>query len=91
MWEEVKKRFPVGCRVRGVVTKHWPFGIFVDLGDSEAIGLVEIVSFLDEGRMTPDQYPPVGATVEAVVLGHTSEDRKQIWLSMKPSQLGKIA
>jgi hypothetical protein len=37
--------------------------------------------------MTPEQYPPLGASIEAVVLGHTDERRKQVWLGLKPSQL----
>jgi ribosomal protein S1 len=89
MWEEAKKRFPVGARVRGVVTHHKPFGIFVDLDDPVAVGLVEIINFLDEGRMTPGQYPPVGAAIEAVVLGHRDARSKQISLGMRPSQLSK--
>jgi ribosomal protein S1 len=89
MWEEAKERFPVGARVRGTVTEHCPFGVFVDLGDPVAQGLVEITNFLDEGRMTPDRYPPVGASIEAVVLGHADSRRKQIWLSVRPSQLRK--
>jgi ribosomal protein S1 len=91
MWEEAKNRFPVGTRVRGILAQHMPFGIFVDLGDSEIIGLVQIVDFLDEGRMTPERYPPIGASIEAVVLGHTDDRRKQVWLSMKPSKLGDNA
>lgn len=89
MWEEAKRRFPVGQRVHGTVTRHFPFGIFVDLGDLVAVGLVEIVNFLDAGRMAAEQYPPVGATVTAVVIGHTEERRKQVRLSMRPSDLEK--
>jgi ribosomal protein S1 len=88
-WEEAKQRFPVGKAVAGVVTRHYPFGIFVDLGDPVAVGLVEIVNFLDDGRMTTGQYPPVGTTVTAVVIGHTTEQRKQVWLSVRPSDLAK--
>jgi ribosomal protein S1 len=87
MWEEAKLRFPRGLRVRGTVSAHRPFGIFVNLGDPVAVGLVQITEFSDEGRMTEGQYPPIGTAVEAVVLGHTDERRKQIWLGMKPSQL----
>lgn len=91
MGEEAKKRFPVGTRVRGIVAQHMPFGMFVDLGDSETIGLVQICDFLDEGRMTPEQYPLIGASIEAVVLGHRDDRHKQIWLSMKPSELANNA
>ena len=89
MWEQAKARFPVGTKVRGVVTRYCPFGIFVDLGDPVALGLVQIPEFLDEGRMTPEQYPSLGSTIEAVVLGHTDEHRMQVWLCMRPSQLAK--
>jgi ribosomal protein S1 len=86
LWEDAKRRFPVGHRVRGVVTRHFPFGVFVDLDDPAATGLIQIVDFRDQGRMTPDQYPPVGATVEGVVLGHRGSN-KQVILSTKPSLL----
>ena len=87
MWAAAKQRFPVGRVVRGTVVRHCPFGVFVDLGDPVATGLVQITEFLDGGRMTPEQYPAVGETVTAVVLGHTEELRKQIWLCMRPSVL----
>jgi ribosomal protein S1 len=87
MWDAAKQRFPVGCVVRGTVVAHRAFGIIVDLGDPVATGLVQITDFLDVGRMTPEHYPPIGETVTAVVLGHTSEYRKQIWLCMRPSML----
>lgn len=86
MWEEIKQRLPIGTRLSGVVTEHRHFGFFVDIGESEAIGLVQITDIVDEGGMTPEQYPAVGATIEAVVLGHNDRS-KQIWLGMRPSQL----
>ncbi len=85
--DDAKRRFPVGTRVRGIVTQHCPFGVFVNLGDPVATGLIQVTEFLDEGRMTPDQYPAVGATIDAVVLGHTEDQRKQVWLSVRPSHL----
>ncbi|WP_165231764.1 S1 RNA-binding domain-containing protein [Aquisphaera insulae] len=87
MWDEARRRFPIGSRVRGTVIDHRPFGIFVDRGVSEILGLVQVTDFRDEGRMTPDQYPPIGATIEEIVLGHTSEQRKQVWLEVKPGLL----
>src|SRR4051794_27883897 len=86
-WEEIKHRFPKGRVVTGTVSEHHPFGLFVDLGDPAAKGLVQITVFADEGRMTPEHYPPVGMSITALVLGHTDERRKQVCLSVKPSQL----
>jgi hypothetical protein len=47
------------------------------------------MNFLDAGRMSAEQYPPLGATITAVVIGHTEERRKQVWLSMRPSNIEK--
>jgi len=88
MWDDAKLRFPVGAVVTGTVTMHQPYGVFVDLGDPDCYGLVERPEFLDAGRMTEDQYPPVGSTVRAVVLNHTDHDHR-VWLTVRPSHLRK--
>lgn len=84
-WQQIKAQFPVGARVCGTVTHHAPFGIFVDLGG--ATGVVLIVEFLDEGRMTVDQYPALGSSIEAVVIWHVESAGMRIRLSMRPSSL----
>lgn len=85
-WNEIKDSLQVGTKLRGVVTKHYNFGIFVALPEIKFIGLVEISDFKDEGVMTHSEYPAVGSSVDVVVLGF-KEPGQQIWLSMKPSQL----
>jgi hypothetical protein len=70
LWNKAKQRFHVGHRVRGIVTQHCPLNMFCDLGDPLARCLTQIVDFLERGRMTADQYPPVGEAVEDVVFGH---------------------
>lgn len=84
-WQQIKAQFPIGARVTGRVMKCYSFGILIDLGG--AIGLVSSLDFLDEGHMTEQQFPPVDSTVEAVVIQHMDELRKQIRLSMRPSSL----
>lgn len=84
-WQQIKAQFPIGWRVRGTVTKCYSFGMLVDLGG--ATGLIAIIDVADEGRVTEQMFPPVGSAVEAVVLQHMDELRKQIRLSMKPSVL----
>jgi ribosomal protein S1 len=85
-WEEIKESLKVGTKLKGVVTKHWPFGIFVALPGIKFTGIVELGDFKDEGFMTRDEYPAVGSSVDAVVLAF-KETGQQIWLGMKPSQL----
>jgi ribosomal protein S1 len=87
-WEEIKNSLQIGSKLKGVVTKHFPFGIFVVLPGIPFTGLVQIPDFKDKGDMTPSDYPAVGSSVDVVVLGF-KETGQQIWLSMKPSQLNK--
>jgi ribosomal protein S1 len=82
----LKTTLTPGTIVQGVIQKHWPFGVFVNLSGIPFVGLIQITDFKDEGRMTPDEYPPVGSPVEAVVLGF-KDTGNQIWLGVKPSQL----
>ena len=87
-WDEIKDSLKVGTKVTGIVIKHRPYGIFVELPGIKFKGLVSITNFSDEGRMTPSEYPKIGSSVDAIVLAF-KETGKQIWLSMKPSKLYK--
>lgn len=81
----LRERFPEGAIVRGVVKHHAPFGIFLDLADPDTDGLVRIPDFKDEGRMTPEEYPPLGSEVEAYVYGVQEVGYPQVILSLRPS------
>ncbi|HLO49140.1 MAG TPA: S1 RNA-binding domain-containing protein, partial [Kamptonema sp.] len=87
-WDEIKEDLKVGTKLKGVVAKHWPFGIFVTLPWIKFMGLVELPNFKDEGDMTPSDYPVVGSSVDVVVLAF-KETGQQIWLDMRPSQLNR--
>lgn len=95
-WEQAKQRFPVGRRVFGTVAEHLQHGgVFVDLGDLETRGFIDVLEFLDDAdkvtierlRMAPELFPPVGTWIQAVVLGHSDERQKLVLLGVKPSQL----
>jgi len=81
-WQNAKDSLRIGTKVRATVKQHWPFGILVAIPGCAFTGLVKIHDFKDEGRMTAEEYPAVGA----VVLGHRDQGH-QIWLGMRPSQL----
>ncbi|MGE5660606.1 MAG: S1 RNA-binding domain-containing protein [Actinomycetota bacterium] len=87
-WDEIKNSLKIGTKLKGVVTKHFPFGIFVAIPGIMFTGLVQIPDFKDEGDMTPSDYPELGSSVDVVVLGF-KETGQQIWLGMKPSQLNQ--
>lgn len=88
-WDEIKQSLPVGALVTCIVTRHEPYGTFVRIAGVPFDGLVQITDFKDEGRMTEEEFPPVGSTITAVVLGF-KETGNQIWLGVKPSQLGTV-
>lgn len=81
-WDELKSRWPRGTRVSGVVVKHMPFGVFLDLGIPDCIGLIKITEIaLRPQRVTEDDFPEIGARVEARVLSFDERNR-QVWLTL---------
>lgn len=71
-------RFPVGSVITGIVKEHAPFGVFIELSDPVAYGLIEIPEFRGE------PYPPVGSTVKAMVMHHSEEgERHRVWLTVR--------
>ena len=81
----IRERYPEGTVVRGIVKHHAPFGVFLDLGDPDTDGLVRIPDFKDEGRMTPEEYPPLGSQVEAYIYGVQGVGYPQVIMSLRPS------
>jgi ribosomal protein S1 len=84
-WEKVKAAFKVGTIVQGFVRSHEPYGMFVDIPGIPFRGLVQITDFKDEGRMSAAEYPALGSSIDACVLGF-KDIGQQIWLGLKPSQ-----
>jgi ribosomal protein S1 len=68
-WKEIKDSLKLRTKLKGVVTKHFPFGIFVALPGIKFTGIVQIPDFKDEGFMTPSEYPAVSSSVDVVVVG----------------------
>ena len=89
LWNQVKTKYQLGKLIYGKVEFHAPFGVFVDIGDENVKGIIQIPDFLDSGTMSPEMYPEIGSPVGAVVVGYTEDDRNQVWLSVKPSVLQK--
>ncbi|MEG4576832.1 RNA-binding protein [Microcoleus sp. N3A4] len=88
-WNSIESKYPLGKLIYGKIEFYAPFGVFVNLGDAEVKGLIQISDFLDTGSMTAEMYPDIDSPVGAVVIGYTKDDRKQVWLSVKPSVLQK--
>lgn len=71
-----------------VVTRHEPYGFYVDLGERQD-GVVTITSVADDSPPTPADFPPVGVRIEAVLLGHT-DIGDQPRLSTRPSDIAQL-
>lgn len=80
-WTEAERKFPKGSIVSGVVKSTHPFGFYLEL-EGGFNGLVEIVQFRKSGRVVEQDFPRVGTTVNALVLGHRLRNRI-IYLSTK--------
>ncbi len=85
IWIQLKNNLSIGELLSGRVSRHEPYGIFVDV-NLPVEGIIQITDFKDEGIMSSQEYPPIGKEIEAVVLGF-KESGKQIWLGVRPSQL----
>ena len=83
---EVKKRFPRGKKVRGIVRSHAHFGYFIDIPGTEIPGLIETV------LLEPSEKPnlEIGSTIEAVIL-HFRDSKnplgRQFRLTVHPAVL----
>ncbi|GAA2410971.1 hypothetical protein GCM10010420_44760 [Streptomyces glaucosporus] len=71
-WDAVKRRLPLGRRVRGVVEVRRPFGFFVNLREAPGIAaIVDVISYCPDGEVAdPVDWPTEGEEIEAVVSDH---------------------
>lgn len=46
LWNEIKDSLPLGTKLRGAVTKHFNFGIFIVLPEIEFMGTVKSCQIL---------------------------------------------
>lgn len=72
-----------GDHVRGTVTRHEVYGFFMDIGEEQE-GVV-LRSCMGDDAANVD-YPPIGSTVEAVLLGYTDVGA-QPRLTIRPQHL----
>jgi predicted RNA-binding protein with RPS1 domain len=82
-WSEDRGRLLIGQHVRGTVIARAPFGVWLDINAGHpALLLVPEMRFAKEGRITFEDYPPIGEIVEATIVA--LGDRAEISLSQQP-------
>jgi len=80
-WNDLPKRYPIGCKVHGKVSSITDFGIFLELEEGIE-GLVHISEVSTEKIPTLKDYARPGDELDAVVLSIDTVERK-IGLSIK--------
>jgi small subunit ribosomal protein S1 len=80
-WESIEKTMPVGCLVKGKVTKITAFGAFVEL-DSGIEGLIHVTELSDQAFGKVEDVVSKGDEVTAKVI-KLDPEHKKIALSIK--------
>jgi len=83
LWRVFRDRFEVGQLVEGIVVKHAPFGVFVDIGNPLFPALAEW--FHNDLRTV--SRPAIGYLLRAVVIDLSNAERRQMRLWVHPSAL----
>ena len=85
-WEQIERKYPVGCRVKGAVVNLMSYGAFVKLEDGVE-GLVHISEMSWTKRVNhPNEVVKQGDKVEVVVLEIDTE-KQTISLGMKQTEV----
>ncbi len=75
-WEDIERKYPIGQRVKGQVTKLLPYGAFIEI-ERGVEGLVHVSELSWVKRITrPSDVLELGQEIEAVVLGISIEEQK---------------
>ena len=75
-WEDIERKYPIGQRVKGRVTKLLPYGAFIEI-ERGVEGIVHVSELSWVKRITrPSDVLDIGQEIEAVVLGISIEEQK---------------
>jgi small subunit ribosomal protein S1 len=80
-WLEAAKKYQIGSKVEGEVTRLTPFGAFVKL-NNEINGLIHVTEISEEPIKDPAEALKIGDTIEAKVIA-VEPDEHRVGLSIK--------
>ena len=83
------QQYQVGDFIEGTVIQHQQFGVFLDLNVPPILGLVRIVSFKNQGPMSPELLPRIGTKVRGIITDFYANDH-QVNISLKPIDFEKF-
>lgn len=74
-------RLSEGAQVNGIVVCHHHFGIGIYIPDRDEYGHINLPSIGPGPLRGPQDFPPIGATVNATVFGYTGLDAQlRLWI-----------
>jgi ribosomal protein S1 len=80
-WGKIKEQYPVGeiidCKIISV--NH--YGVYADVNSDEVVGYVVPIDFSKKDHSRID-FPEIDSIVRSVIIGHSENERNQIWLSL---------
>ena len=89
-WNLAKASMTVGETVSCIVKEHHPFGVLVSLERTNLNGVIERIRMRADGYQTPDEYPPIGSVIDAIVLGFRDVSRQvELVLPRKEPVVGR--
>lgn len=80
-WSEIEEKFPIGTKVKGVVSRFSQFGAFIQLED-DLNGLIHLSEISNQKVENPADFLEIGEEVEATVI-NIDRDEHRIGLSLK--------
>ncbi len=84
-WEQIEKKYPIGCKAKGEVVNLMPYGAFVKLQDGIE-GLVHISEMSWTRRVShPSELVQIGDEVDVAVLD-INQEKQEISLGMKQTE-----
>lgn len=76
-WETVKQDYPIGALLEVKVVHRAVFGVFVRLYNG-ALGQIEAPELSADKSLKPEDFPEVGATITAKVLGYRDSNQQVV-------------
>jgi len=64
-------KYKRGSKISGIVEYRAPFGVFINIGETVAKGLVLVTDFMEEGKYNEKKVPQINDSVIGTVLDVT--------------------
>lgn len=89
-WQDFRAWFDIGQLVDDMIVEHRPFGVFVDIGHPQFLGLVELRNMEPASESRPGHkavmWPAIGTRIKAVLIAFGNHDGHQPRLRLRQDE-----